>query len=86
MPDRTAKTPTQLIPNQPREWRENIQWVTLNLSGFYKAAFDSNPLKGEIGEIAGTLGGSRLDRARDLRLGSGSEVLDKEHERQVVYR
>ena len=38
---RTAKTPAQWILNQPEEWRENIRWATLDLSGSYKAAFDT---------------------------------------------
>ena len=38
---RTAKTPAQPILNQPQQWRKNIQWATLDLSGSYKAAFDT---------------------------------------------
>ena len=38
---RTAKPPTQWILDQPEEWRENIRWATLDLSGPYKAAFDT---------------------------------------------
>ena len=38
---RTAKTPAQWILNQPEEWRDQIRWATLDLSGSYKAAFDA---------------------------------------------
>ena len=38
---RTARTPAQWILDQPREWRDQIGWATLDLSGSYKTAFDS---------------------------------------------
>ena len=38
---RTAETPAQPILEQPPQWRDQIRWAALDLSGSYKAAFDT---------------------------------------------
>lgn len=41
VPGRTAKGPTRWILDQPHSWREGVRWATLDLSGPYRAAFDT---------------------------------------------
>ncbi|MCY4631389.1 MAG: transposase, partial [bacterium] len=37
---RGAAAPTGWLVNQPEEWRDNITWGTLDLSGAYRSAFE----------------------------------------------
>ena len=37
---RDAETPIRWLLNQPQEWRDNIVWGTLDLSGAYRRTFD----------------------------------------------
>ena len=41
VPGRTAKAPALWLLGRPRVWRENIRWAVLDLSGPYRAAFDT---------------------------------------------
>ncbi len=41
VPHRTAQAPARWLLGQPQEWRDNIAWATLDLSGPYRAAFDT---------------------------------------------
>ena len=38
---RTAKAPTRWLLEQPHSWRQGVRWATLDLSGPYRAAFDT---------------------------------------------
>ena len=38
---RTAQAPTRWMLRRPRRWLDNIAWAVLDLSGPYRAAFDS---------------------------------------------
>ena len=41
VPGRTAKAPTEWLLGRPREWLGGIRWAVLDLSGPYRAAFDT---------------------------------------------
>ena len=41
VPGRTAELPARWILAQPQCWREHIRWAALDLSGPYRAAFDT---------------------------------------------
>ncbi len=41
VPGRTAKAPALWLLSRPREWLEQIRWAVLDLSGPYRAAFDT---------------------------------------------
>ena len=41
VPGRTAKAPALWLLHRPRERRENIRWAVMDLSGPYRAAFDT---------------------------------------------
>ena len=41
VPGRTAKAPTRWLLAQPPDWLAGIRWATLDLSGPYRAAFDT---------------------------------------------
>ena len=41
VPGRTAKGPARWLLAQPPSWRAGIRWATLDLSGPYRAAFDT---------------------------------------------
>ena len=41
VPGRTAKAPALWLLSRPREWLENVRWAVLDLSGPYRAAFDT---------------------------------------------
>ena len=41
VPGRTAKTPTAWLCERPRNWRSGVRWAVLDLSGPYRAAFDT---------------------------------------------
>lgn len=41
VPGRTAKAPAQWLLAQPRQWRAGVRWAALDLSGPYRAAFDT---------------------------------------------
>ena len=41
VPGRTAQAPAVWLLSRPREWRENVRWAVLDLSGPYRAAFDT---------------------------------------------
>ena len=41
VPGRTAQAPALWLLSRPREWREQIRWAVLDLSGPYRAAFDT---------------------------------------------
>jgi transposase len=39
VPGREGKEPKNWIASQPREWRDDIKWGTLDLAGSYRAVF-----------------------------------------------
>ena len=41
VPGRTAKAPTEWLLGRPRGWLDEIRWAVLDLSGPYRAAFDT---------------------------------------------
>ena len=41
VPGRTAKAPTEWLLGRPREWLDEIRWAVLDLSGPYRATFDT---------------------------------------------
>ena len=41
VPGRTAKAPALWLLSRPREWLDGIRWAVLDLSGPYRAAFDT---------------------------------------------
>ena len=41
VPGRTAKEPARWLSAQPASWRQGIRWAALDLSGPYRAAFDT---------------------------------------------
>ena len=41
VPGRTARAPALWLLSRPREWLEQIRWAVLDLSGPYRAAFDT---------------------------------------------
>ena len=41
VPGRTAKAPVRWLSKRPEQWRAQIRWATLDLSGPYRAAFDT---------------------------------------------
>ncbi len=41
VPHRTAEAPAKWLFERPQQWRNNIVWAALDLSGPYRAAFDT---------------------------------------------
>jgi hypothetical protein len=67
VPDRTAPEPCRWLTVQPCEWRDRIEWVTLDLSTSYRNAFDTMlPLAVQVADPFHVvkLAGTALDEVR----------------------
>ena len=51
VPGRDAEAPIRWLLNQPEEWRDDITWGVLDLSGAYRSAFDTAlPRAGQVAD------------------------------------
>ena len=41
VPGRTAAEPCRWLAERPQEWRDRIEWATLDLSASYRVVFDT---------------------------------------------
>ena len=67
VPGRTAKAPTEWLLGRPRGWLDEIRWAVLDLSGPYRAAFDTAiPDAGQVADPFHVvrLGNDALDEVR----------------------